>query len=170
MGTPTYTPLANITLGSTTASVTFASINQTYRDLVLVVQARTTTDSNFFIQFNGDTGYTGGTWNYPFVSMTGNGSSATSNYSSTGSGMTGARMNFSAYLDATNWHTSKAEIMDYSATNKHKTVLTRSGDSTEATETIAARWANNAAITQIVLYPTNSFTTGTTVALYGIAA
>ena len=36
MPTPTYTPLATVTLGTSAASVTFSSIPATYRDLILI--------------------------------------------------------------------------------------------------------------------------------------
>jgi hypothetical protein len=66
-------------------------------------------------------------------------------------------------------------FLDYSATDKHKTTLTRSGysdlSSVATVEATAIRWANTAALTSIV-FSTNvgSFSTGSTFALYGIAS
>jgi hypothetical protein len=64
MPTPTYTPLANVTLGATAATVTFGSIPATMRDLVVIVNG--TTSSNVFtgLRFNSDSGS-----NYTFVRM-----------------------------------------------------------------------------------------------------
>jgi len=74
MPTPTYTPLATVTLGSTAASVTFSSIPATYRDLILIITAqRTGSPVNVGMRFNGDSGS-----NYSSVFMTGTGSSAIS--------------------------------------------------------------------------------------------
>ena len=69
-----YTALATTTLGSSASSVTFGSIPQGYRDLMLVISG-TVTSSNITlaIRFNGDTGS-----NYFSVNMRGNGSAASS--------------------------------------------------------------------------------------------
>jgi hypothetical protein len=55
-GVSAYTALANVTLGSSAASVTFSSISQSYRDLVLVITATTSAVDNAFIRFNSDSG------------------------------------------------------------------------------------------------------------------
>lgn len=61
--------------------------------------------------------------------------------------------------------------MDYSATDKHKTFLIRSGDATE-TWAIAGRWASTTAISSLKILDTASatFDVGTTFALYGIVS
>ena len=56
MPTPTYTPLATVTLGTAASSVTFSSIPATYRDLILVVNATTSADGIPSLRFNGDSG------------------------------------------------------------------------------------------------------------------
>ena len=50
----TYVALATTTLGATASSVTFSSIPATYRDLVLVTNAQTTTalGDYYILQFN----------------------------------------------------------------------------------------------------------------------
>jgi hypothetical protein len=65
--------------------------------------------------------------------------------------------------------------MDYSTTDKHKSVLVRentAGSSTTLVVAKAGRWANTSAITSIYLFVSGgySFATGTTVALYGVVA
>ena len=63
------------------------------------------------------------------------------------------------------------QIMDYSATDKHKSVLLRHSDSARQAAAYAARWANTAAITSMVLAPSSgTFSSGSSFALYGMAA
>jgi len=73
MPTPTYTPLATVTLGSATSSVTFSSIPATYRDLILIFDGTRTGNNNVQYRFNSDTGT-----NYSTVIAAGNGSGTTS--------------------------------------------------------------------------------------------
>jgi hypothetical protein len=157
MPTPTYTPLANLTLGSSASTVTFSSISQAYRDLILVFSGTTSVDTQIRVRFNSDSGS-----NYSWVQMFGNGSVAGS-VSGTDTSLRGT--NFNTVVGQ-----NTVQIMDYSATDKHKTVLIRRS---RDTDTIAAaeRWANTAAITTITLV-TNSgtYNSGTTFALYGIVA
>jgi len=151
MPTPTYTPLANITLSSSAASVTFSSISQAYRDLVLVVNA---TSSAFLITFNGDSGS-----NYTQVRMSGNGTTASSSAFAAGT-----------YLGLLGYSAAILNVMDYSATDKHKSSL-QAEDQANATMRYANRWANNSAITTLAItgYGSN-LPSGTSIALYGIAA
>ena len=160
MPTPTYTPLATVTLASTSTSITFSSIPATYRDLRLIISVPPSgAGPRMILRFNGDSGS-----NYSGVRMFGNGSSATSNTSGGGE----------AYvLDASNTGGAlvKVEVMDYSATDKHKTQLIRMDDAAAITFAIANRWANTDAITSILVGSTiNSYPVGTVVSLYGIAS
>ena len=165
----TYVALANITLGSSASSVTFSSIPATYRDLVIAANAQDpvsgTTFSNIGLQFNSDTGS-----NYNWLDMYGDGSSAVSQVQSNVTGILAGYMSsqnniFSAHI---------FQIMDYSATDKHKTVLvrsnlgTRSPNTTQLAQATAGRWANTSAITSIRLSGGTSFKAGSTFALYGI--
>jgi hypothetical protein len=157
MPTPTYTPLATVTLGTTAASVTFSSIPATYRDLILVIKGGPTTSADLAVQLNSDSGA-----NYSRVYAIGNGTSALSGADSTGQ--------WGAFATGTN-NTLILQFMDYSATNKHKTVLSRF-DSTELyAGMIAGRWANTAAVTTIALtVPSTTFVSASTFSLYGVIA
>ena len=159
MPTPTYTPLATVTLGGTASSVTFSSIPATYRDLILVISGTTSSDSSFFLQYNADTGS-----NYSQVLMSGNGSTASS-FSGTS---TGAEVGV-VYGTLGNTIT---QIIDYSATDKHKTALSRSNTAANIVFASATRWANTAAITSVRAYYQTAATwqTGTTFNLFGIAS
>lgn len=160
MPTPTYTPLANITLGSSAASVTFSSISGSYRDLVLVYAgSRSSGGVNVVARLNSDTGS-----NYSAVYMAGNGSST----------LTGAGSSTSfdcGYYPGTGQANFQMNLMDYSATDKHKTALIRTNDSTGFVAAYAHRWANTAAVTSILIFPgAGTLDAGTTLALYGIAS
>jgi peptide methionine sulfoxide reductase MsrA len=161
VGTPTYTALANITLGSTASSVTFSSIPATYRDLVLVMNGNATTGGPFaFLRFNGDTGS-----NYNYVLMYGDGSSAASTSSAN------QTQGYIGNNDAAGLNTTIAQIMDYSGTDKHKSYLSRNGRGGGLVIATAGRWANTNAVTSMsVTTSTSTFTAGSTFALYGIAS
>jgi len=58
--------------------------------------------------------------------------------------------------------------MDYSATDKNKAALTRSGAAAQVTVMLSTRWANTVAITSLTVVPqTSSFAAGSTFNLYG---
>jgi len=157
MATQTYVALATTTLSGTTASVTFSSIPADYRDLVLVTKIGNNGSGakEISLVFNSDSsnrsrvfaaGYSGGT-------LSGTASTILAAYNTAG-------------LISSN----TAHIMDYSATDKHKTVLVRNGD-TAFTMMQAGRWASTAAINSIELSISGaSFTAGSTFSLYGIEA
>lgn len=162
MPTPTYTPLANVTLASTAYLVTFSSISQSYRDLVLVVNCLADTAANLMVRFNTDSGN-----NYNQVNMQGNGSTSASNASS--------NVNLIYIGPTTNSTTTPSShivnIMDYSATNKHKTLLARGNEAGSLVQAMTGRWANTAAVTTLEVYGSGTnFRAGTTMTLYGIAS
>lgn len=164
MGVPTYQPIANITLSSAVASVTFSAITQQYRDLVLVFDGSMTVgNTNLGLRFNGDSGS-----NYPSVLMYGDGSGPTS-----ASG-TYTFCSF-AYVTTTDRVTGIVNIMDATATDKNKTILNRYGQPAGAGNplvvAVANRWASNAAITSItVIAATNAIASGSTITMYGVLA
>ena len=159
MGTPTYTALANLTLSSSAASVTFSSISQAYRDLVVVINGTTSANASILFTYNSDTTAT----NYNWVTMFGTGTSAVSSSGNSNNNIG------NMYTSLT---TSRVQIMDYSATDKHKSALTRVDNAGIITTAIASRWSNTAAITTLglTLSTGGSFASGSSFALYGIAA
>ncbi len=159
MPQPTYTPLATVTLGSSASSVTFSSIPATYRDLILVISQSGGPNDDERLRFNGDTGS-----NYSFVRMFGDGSSASSSSVST----TYIR-NIGGVLSGV--HNLIIQIMDYSATDKHKTTLGRGSNAATLVMATAGRWANTAAITSVnYSVGSGSFAAGSTYTLYGVIA
>lgn len=158
MPTSTYTALATTTTSGGETSVTFSSIPATYRDLVLVVQPIDTTTNGGRMRFNSDSGS-----NYSYVYMGGTGSAAES-YSGTTNGV-------ASWVAQSTISTVIFQIMDYSATDKHKTVLDRSSRSDARVRAAATRWANTSAITSIELNLQGAdFSAGSTFSLYGIAS
>ena len=157
------TPLANITLGSAAATVTFSSISGSYRDLMLVVNYGTTVaGQDLRIRLNGDTGL-----NYFDVTMNGNGSTTSS-----GGGGNNNRFDIDSYgTPGTITGQIQFSVIDYSASDKHKSTLTRMDNSATATRAIAGRWASTSAVTSIVVYVSAStFLAGTSMSLYGVSA
>ena len=158
MPTATWTPLANLTLGSSASSVTFSNIPNTYRDLILIVAGSSTATATFGVQFNGDTAN-----NYTYVEMNGDGSTYESSSSTLSQALIGRF--------TTTVAVAIGQIMDYSATDKHKTVLARGGGAGDIVRASASRWANNNAITSVKVLPlSNSFASGTVMSLYGVIA
>jgi len=148
-----------VTLASSAASVTFSSIPATYRDLVLVMSGTTSVGAtDVSLRFNSDTGS-----NYSRVVMYGLSGSAAST-SSTNTSL------FIGNNQTTSQFNVVASIMDYSAADKHKTVLSRSNQADGLVGAWAGRWANTAAITSVEARVAVTFVAGTTLSLYGVIA
>jgi hypothetical protein len=161
MPTPTYTPLATVTLGSSASSVTFSSIPATYRDLILVFAGTRTGNNNVQYRFNSDTGT-----NYSTVIAAGNGSGTTSSAESLS-----FLFSTSYTLQTDTQLNTILQVMDYSATDKHKTTLLRFAQAGSGVSMAAGRWANTAAITSVQIYTgNNDFGFGSTFSLYGVIA
>jgi hypothetical protein len=65
-------------------------------------------------------------------------------------------------------HLGIFQIMDYSATDKHKTTLGRVNRSNGIALAGASRWASNTAVSSLVVtLSANSFSIGSTFSLYG---
>jgi len=164
----TYTPIASVTLGAATSSVTFSSIPQTYTDLILVNYfATTTVNEDAYVQFNSDTGS-----NYSRTHVRGNGSTA-------GSGRASNQTYCLIDLDSSGSTLNSGlqtitHFMNYSNTTTYKTLLSRSGTlggSYTGTTLLTGLWRNTNSITSILVgCTTNTFVVGSTFNLYGIQA
>ncbi len=157
MPTPTYTPLATVTLGTAVSSVTFSSIPATYRDLIAVYNGTAATGGDLYMTLNADSS------NYSMVRMLGSTTVTSVAESTREIGL--ARTGETSLI---------VQIMDYSATDKHKTTLSRSNGPT-ATSVVAAyasRYASTSAITSVgfTINGGHNFQTGSTFALYAIAS
>ena len=156
MPTLTYTPLASA------ASVTFSSISQAYRDLVLVTDLATTASAFGRLIINGDT-----TAKYNFVSMSGNGSATSSANGSDGNWI---QWPYGIASGSGRW-AQVWNFLDYSATDKHKSILSRENDASNSVYALAWRYASTTGITSLqVTLGSSTFVAGSTFSLYGIAA
>jgi hypothetical protein len=127
----------------------------------LVVNSRVSSSATGYeLRFNADSGS-----NYSYVRALGNGSTASSSSTTTTAMLVGVH-------DASVIGQSQTQIMDYSATDKHKTVVARFDLSNSHSNMLAGRWANTAAITSVQVLSTSglSFTSGSRLDLYGIIA
>lgn len=157
--------LATTTLGSVTTSVTFSSLPAGYRDYRLIITTKLfQTNAYLGLRFNGDSAT-----NYSYVQMGGSGTAASSSALGPGDGITAIYVYPAGPTDATN---AIVDIMDASATDKHKTVLARSNDASLNVTALAGRWANTAAVTSININTTNGnqWGVGSTFSLYGIVS
>lgn len=157
MPTTTYTPLANITLTNSATSVTFSSIPQTYKDLVINVSGTFTAGGPAY-RLNNDSSE-----NYDFVAMSSDGATAQS--------FTGTTVRIICYgFDGT----SLSSLFDYSSTNKHKSILStryQKEGATTFTGKYYYRWQNTAAVNQITFINydgINTLPAGTSIQIYGI--
>lgn len=164
--TPTYVLLNQVTLAANSVEVVFSGLPQNYSDLVLVGNwQNSSTSSAGRLQLNGDTGS-----NYSGVWMVGNG---TNTGSGSESSQTSARI-AGASIGPSNTFSNivSLQFMDYSALDKHKTVISRYGSANTDVQATASRWASTSPITSIRFFDIlgQTFQTGATFSLYGIVA
>jgi hypothetical protein len=168
--TTAYESIATVIVGSGGSSaITFSSIPSTFTHLQLRLIGRTdygtTGPTNMFIQLNGDTGS-----NYTTHNVRGNGSSA----AATGD----ANIPFGYMQDAfpTAGNTASVfgaaifDILDYTNTNKYKTIRNLYGVDINGSGTVGLAgylWQNTAAINSITFAPTVG---GTNLVQYSHAA
>lgn len=158
----TYTPIASTTLGSNQATIEFTSIPGTFTDLILIGGVSST--DNIFnralrAQFNADTSALYSTTNiYGETSAV---STSTPNSNVIGLCEMPIGSNFMAL---------KLQANSYSNTTTFKTTLS-SGGSTNIITLATGLYRSTSAITSLkLLLSGESFRTGSTVTLYGIAA
>jgi hypothetical protein len=166
-----YYSIATTTLSTSTATVTFSSIPQTYTHLQLRIFGQSADIGGAFnvkTRFNSDTGN-----NYALHRLIGDGSSATT----AGVASTGfARLGVLNSSDFTNvFSANVADILDYTNTNKYTTTRSLGGYTGGTGGAIgfvmyhSSLWLNTAAITSIELTTdTGNFSQYSSFALYGI--
>jgi hypothetical protein len=167
----TYEAIAEQTLGSAAASVTFSSISGAYTDLILQVNNQMSGASGFKIRFNSDSGT-----NYSETSLLGYAGSANSGRASSATSI----YNNLVYGDSTTssvFTPNIIQIQNYSNTTTNKTLLWRYGTTTSAggngeVGAIVGLWRSTSAINAIEISAWNAvnFVAGSTFSLYGIAS
>lgn len=162
-----YFSISTVTLGSTSATVTFSSIPSTYKHLQLRCFYSNTSGDVDKIQFNGDTA---GNYAVNRFTAMGNSPGAQSLTSQTG-------IYIDRYSsDGTNYANMKTQaiidIHDYASTNKYKTMRSTYGHVNAGGGYAGVNgglWNNTAAISSIEFSTAGGpFTAGSIFALYGI--
>ena len=155
------TPIASLVVGSTGYSTyTFSSISSAYKDLFVVFKGKAGGGSNQpQIRMNGDS-----SGNYLTGWIYGSGGSAFgSSVTGTGVLLCGGAMN----MDTSIFFNATFTVHDYTATDKHKTVLGRFGQYSNAgSGMISGRYRSTSAITSLSIF--GDLSVGTTIALYGV--
>jgi hypothetical protein len=160
MPTPTYIALATTTLGSAASSVTFSSIPGTYRDLVIVFDGSITSGAttDYRVTLNAVSSGYSQVFAYGNGSATASSSDASLSYAPLGRASTNRGVQI--------WN-----FMDYSATDKHKTILDRGNSAGSDLLMRAVRWASTNAINSITIQlPGTTITATSSISLYGVAA
>jgi hypothetical protein len=165
------TLISEVVTSSSQASVSFSSIPNTYRDLIIIVRGRGTksaTSANLLLQFNGDTGA-----NYDMQVLQGFG---------TGSGASESFGQTSAFVAQLSGATATANfagnaqirVFDYRGTTFFKNAYTPGGFQITTSGTGAAvgmffnQWRSTAAITSVLVFlDSGAFVDGSVVSLYG---
>ncbi len=155
--------LQEVVLTTAQASITLASIDQTYTDLELEVSGIGTVGADYFkINLNGDTGT-----NYSRTYLQGDGTSATSGRSSNI-----AFADTTSGFDNTTPSAIYHRLLSYANTAIYKTILTRHGRADASVTATASLWRSLAAITQIAIASAGTggaqMAAGTTVRLWGV--
>lgn len=165
---PSFESISSQTLASSTATITFSSIPQEYKELQVRFNA-IMFDAGDVIQlrFNEDTAA-----NYRYHMIRGNNTSVVA--SSVGSAQSQTRIFGGSYGTLTTYpNVGIVDIIDYASTTKYKTVRTISG----ANNNVAANgeinlnsglWMSTAAVTSLTLFSGVNFNIGSTFSLYGI--
>lgn len=164
MATNTYVALSTQVLTGTVSSVTFSSIPSGYTDLVLVVKDVAAGGGGYTVslRFNGETS---SSTKYSGTYMTGNGSVTATGR---GANMTFIDAGYTGGTDATRI----IHLMNYSNSSLNKTILSQSFSvSGSQIASYASLWRDTAPINAIYIYSEsgNTYSAGSTFALYGIA-
>ena len=166
-----YDSIATVTVSTAVSSISFTSIPATYKHLQLRILGRGTnpnTECQFVYQFNGDTGS-----NYTFHLLRGSGAAAFAD-AGTSQTFTQATVRYAAGTAAANmFGAGISDILDYSNTNKYKTVRSIGGTDQNGSGNLyysSNLWLNTAAISSILVFNQdgNNLAQYSSFALYGI--
>lgn len=171
MTTPTYEFIASATIPSPVNTVTISSIPNTYRDLIVVADIKLLSGTTGMTwRLNNDSG------SYYFSNILEAYFSTKQAVSSASGGEFLSWWN-KANADSTYRSTHILEIMEYSQTDKWKVMLLRGGvapDTYQDAQVGASvnMYKRTTAINSVTVFPSsgNSFTTDTTISIYGVAA
>lgn len=159
-----YEPLASTLLASATATISFTNIPQGYKHLQIRGNiANSLGVGAFTMTFNGDTSA-----NYAWHYLQGNGAAVSVGATTSTTSMTGAL----GTNTASTFGGSVTDILDYTNTNKYKTLKVVHGYEANGSgyaQINSGLWMSTAAITSISITSGNgNFTTYTRLSLYGL--
>jgi hypothetical protein len=166
-----YESIATVSVGAGGSSaITFSSIASTYKHLQIRVLSRGTNASTYVetrMQFNGDTGSN----YYANHQLLGNGSAASASADATAT-FVSAHYSIADTNTASVYSGAVIDLLDYSNTNKFKTVRNISGTDTNGLGFIIYRsglWRSTSAISSISITPSaGNWKQYSSFALYGI--
>lgn len=157
MPTPTYDLIASYTASSNVTNITFSSIPQSYKNLVLVGNLKVTAGASYpGIRPNDD--YNG----ISYVTMSNYGGSPYSEAASA----TGFQVGLSTYIYVNEIGLFQLYIFDYTS-DKYKTAISRFSNSSRGVELTTNSWPVTSAITSLVVGGA-TWVTGSSLQLYGI--
>jgi hypothetical protein len=172
--TSSYESIATVILGSAQSSIDFTSIPSTYKHLQIRGIARSANSAaaeQGKLQMNGDTSAS----NYAFHSLKGNGSSASAEGYGTGvvAGVAGVFRITANTAPANTFGVTVVDILDYTNTNKYKTVRILTGQDSNGSGDIqfnSGLWLNTAAVTSLsfTMQGSGNFMQYSSFALYGV--
>ena len=168
MAVSAYEVISKQTLGSSVETVTLSSIPQTYTDLVVVVNAQSSINSDLYVYFNASN-----TNLYSRTTVWGDGSTAGSTRVVHGDGYNFLVLTYYGAVTTTaGGSVHNINIMNYANTTTRKTVLARCNASSVGVDATVGVWASTDAITSMTfdLASTRTFSAGSTFTLYGIKA
>ena len=160
----TYDKLATTTLGSNTAQITFSSIDQTYTDLVLIINYKlNAANGNVLVRCNGDTGN-----NYNYNTMYNNGASVGSGWGNAFSGL----LVGGVVSNSVDESVITLQLQSYANTATYKTGSARGNDAVSSVDRTGCMWKSTAAINSLTILnnASNQFLTNSMFTLYGIKA
>lgn len=159
-GGASFESIATVTAGGST--ITFTSIPSTYKHLQIRISGTLAANGDGVIRFNNDTTNT----NYTTHQLYGTGSSVASDYL--------VNTSYPPYYDpgvgTGVTYVNVMDILDYSDTNKNKTIRTLVGWDNNGTGRVGLcsnSWMSTSAINRID-FTNRNYNSGTIIALYGI--
>lgn len=165
---PAYELISTQILGSSTSTITFSSIPQTYKHLQLRTSAKAVGYNGYGqVRFNGDT-----STNYRYHALSGNGSGVSSFTAST---TTFISIPDWVWRTPSSFNASVIDIIDYASSSKNTTIKVLNGRNSfdDGNPTVALSsgfWNNTAAVSSMTIFleGSGSFDVASRFSLYGI--
>lgn len=157
MTTNTYEKIASVELTSSASSITFSSLPQNYRDLVVYAEGAYSSATTFNSRLNGDSG-TNYQRTFIYVIETPNvaASAALSPQFTHSGGMANPLV--------------LINFLDYSQADKYTTVISRAND-TNLSDFRSLAWLNTSPVTSIEFSPNaGTFSAGFKISMWGVVA